>query len=93
MNKKMSTMKERKVRLFISSTFRDMNQERDYLNNYVFPQIKQYCEDRYIEFTPIDLRWGVTEEERRNGLVIASCMEEVDNSRPFFIGILGERYG
>lgn len=86
-------MKERKVRLFISSTFRDMNAERDYLNNYVFPQIKQYCDDRYIEFTPIDLRWGVTEEERRNGLVIASCMEEVDNARPFFIGILGERYG
>lgn len=86
-------MKERKVRLFISSTFRDMNAERDYLNSYVFPQVKDYCRKRYIEFIPVDLRWGITEEESRNGLVLASCIQEVDNSRPFFIGILGARYG
>ena len=86
-------MKERKIRLFISSTFRDMNAERDYLNNYIFPQVKEYCKSRFIDFTPIDLRWGVTEETSRNGLVLASCMEEVDNSRPFFVGILGSRYG
>lgn len=86
-------MKERQVRLFISSTFRDMNAERDYLNNFVFPQVKDYCRKRYIEFIPVDLRWGITEEESRNGLVLASCIQEVDNSRPFFIGILGARYG
>lgn len=86
-------MKERQIRLFISSTFRDMNEERDYLNNYVFPQVKKYCESRYIEFIPIDLRWGITEEESRNGLVIASCLQEIDNARPFFVGILGLRYG
>lgn len=86
-------MKERQIRLFISSTFRDMNEERDYLNNYVFPQIKDYCESRYIDFLPVDLRWGITEEESKNGLVIASCMQEVDNARPFFVGILGLRYG
>ena len=86
-------MKERRVRLFISSTFRDMNAERDYLNTYVFPQVKDYCRKRYIDFIPVDLRWGITEEESKNGLVIASCIQEVDDSRPFFIGILGARYG
>ena len=70
-----------------------MNAERDYLNSYVFPQVKDYCRKRYIEFIPVDLRWGITEEESRNGLVLASCIQEVDNSRPFFIGILGARYG
>ena len=86
-------MKERKVRLFISSTFQDMNEERDYLNNYIFPQIKNYCKSRFIDFIPVDLRWGITEEESKNGLVVASCIQEVDNARPFFIGILGQRYG
>ena len=81
------------VRVFISSTFRDMNAERDYLNSFVFPRIKEYCSRRYLDFTHIDLRWGIPEEDSRNGLVLTTCMEEIDNSRPFFIGILGERYG
>jgi len=70
-----------------------MNAERDYLVNFVFPKIEDYCRQRYLEFTPIDLRWGIPEEDSRNGLVLRACLEEVDNSRPFFVGILGERYG
>jgi len=70
-----------------------MNAERDYLNAFVFPRIKEYCAKRYLDFTHIDLRWGIPEEDSRNGLVLTTCIEEVDNSRPFFIGILGERYG
>ena len=85
--------KSRIIRVFISSTFRDMNAERDYLNKIIFPQIRNYCEKRFLQFLPIDLRWGITEEASRNGLVLSTCMEEVDNSRPFFIGILGSRYG
>ena len=86
-------MKERQIRLFLSSTFRDMNIERDYLNTHVFNRIKDYCRSRHIDFIVIDLRWGITEDQTRNGLVLASCLEEVDNSRPFFVGLLGSRYG
>lgn len=70
-----------------------MNSERDYLNAYIFPKIKEYCKKRYIDFIPVDLRWGITEEESRNGLVLTTCLEEIDDSRPFFIGLLGSRYG
>ncbi|MFI3281476.1 MAG: DUF4062 domain-containing protein [Rikenellaceae bacterium] len=86
-------MRERKVRIFLSSTFRDMNAERDYLINIVFPRISAFCKELEVEFIPLDLRWGITEEEQKNGRVITTCLEEVDNSRPFFIGLLGERYG
>lgn len=86
-------VKSREIRLFLSSTFRDMNAERDYLVKCIFPQIKEYCESRFLKFVAVDLRWGITEEESRNGLVLSSCIEEVDNCRPFFIGILGSRYG
>lgn len=83
----------RQVRLFLSSTFKDMNEERDYLNKYVFPEISEYCTKRYLEFVPIDLRWGISEDDSRNGLVLSACLDEIRKSRPFFVGILGSRYG
>ena len=69
-----------------------MQDERNYLVQYIFPQIDEYCRLRSLEFIPIDLRWGITEEESRNAAVLSACLEEVDNSRPYFIAILGDRY-
>lgn len=85
--------KQRRFKVFISSTFRDLNAERDYLNASVFPRIHQYCRERFIEFYPIDLRWGIREEDSKNGMVLSTCLEEIDDARPFFIGIIGSRYG
>lgn len=89
----MNASKSRKIKVFISSTFRDMHQERDYLNDYVFPRIHNYCKERFIDFYPIDLRWGITEQDSKNGLVMTACLEAIDDSCPFFIAILGSRYG
>lgn len=88
-----ASSRTRRIRVFLSSTFRDMNAERDYIVRFVFPAIKEYCDSRFLDFTPVDLRWGIPEEYSRNGLVLSTCLEEVDNCRPFFIGILGSRYG
>ena len=85
--------KERSIRVFVSSTFRDMIKEREYLVKYVFPKLRNLCRERDIEFTEIDLRWGVTAEEVEQGKVIEICLREIDKCRPYFIGILGERYG
>ena len=89
----MNLARSRKIKVFISSTFMDMHNERDYLNTYIFPRIHEYCKERFIEFYPIDLRWGITEQDSKNGLVMTTCLEAIDDSRPFFIGILGSRYG
>ena len=80
-------------RLFISSTFIDMDRERSYLVEWIFPRVKELCAERGVDLFPIDLRWGITEEEGKDGKIISTCIEEIDNSRPFFIGLLGERYG
>jgi len=53
---------DREVRVFVSSTFKDMMKERDYLIKEVFPEIRHRCNLKGIEFTEIDLRWGVTEK-------------------------------
>ena len=86
----------REIRVFLSSTFKDMDEERRYLVEHVFPQVRQACAHRHVVFTEIDLRWGITEEEAKNGRTVEICLEEIDRSRsspPFFIGFLGERYG
>ena len=70
-----------------------MDKERNYLVEWVFPRIKELCAERGVEFLPIDLRWGITEEEGKKGKIINACFEEIDNSRPFFIGLIGDRYG
>ncbi|MBI2471560.1 MAG: tetratricopeptide repeat protein, partial [Planctomycetes bacterium] len=85
--------KQRVVRVFISSTFRDMQAERDELMLFVFPELRKRCRERFVEFTEIDLRWGITEEESKKGQVLPICLEEIKRCRPYFIGLLGGRYG
>ena len=36
---------------------------------------------------------GNTVEEAERGEVLPICLAEIDRSRPYFIGMLGERYG
>lgn len=86
-------LNNRHIRIFISSTFRDMQAERDYLIKYTFPELRSRCKERGLELTEVDLRWGVTREQAENGEVLSICLKEIDNSRPYFIGLLGERYG
>ena len=81
------------LRLFLSSTFQDFLGERDYLAKNTFPTLRRLCRDRGIEFTEIDLRWGLTDDDAERGLILGTCFEEIDRCRPFFVGMLGDRYG
>lgn len=81
------------LRMFISSTFRDLQEEREHLVKKIFPEVRAVCRERGITFTEVDLRWGITDEEQRDGRVISTCLDEVARCRPYFIGILGSRYG
>lgn len=83
----------RNVRVFISSTFSDMEEERNYLIYNVFPVLKEYASIRGVQVTEIDLRWGLSKEDSENGKILDLCLKEIDNCCPFFIGILGNRYG
>lgn len=81
------------VRVFISSTFRDMHAERDHLVKVVFPALRSRLESYRVYLDDIDLRWGVTREQAENDMVLDICLQQIDACRPFFIGVLGERYG
>ena len=89
------------VQVFISSTFRDMHDERDYLVKYVFPELRKRLDAYHVDFMDIDLRWGITEQQAEDGRVLDLCLQSIEESRPgkgtkdipFFIGLLGQRYG
>jgi hypothetical protein len=90
-------MQSKTFRLFISSTFSDLIEERDVLHNEVFPIVKKYCTNLGYNFIPIDLRWGVTHEAGLDHKAMDICIDEVNKLRdypmPNFLILLGNRYG
>jgi len=83
----------REIRVFISSTFSDMGSERDYLNKKIFPELRKLCQQRSVVFTEVDLQWGITEEQAKDGAAIEVCLDEINRCHPYFIGLVGDRYG
>ncbi|MBS1913568.1 MAG: tetratricopeptide repeat protein [Bacteroidetes bacterium] len=81
------------LRVFISSTFNDMCSEREHLMKQVFPELRSICRARGGDLTEIDLRWGITEQQARSGAIVKACLEEISRHQPWFIGIIGDRYG
>ena len=49
---------DRAIRVFVSSTFRDMGGERDELVKRIFPALRKLCESRGVTWGEVDLRWG-----------------------------------
>ena len=82
--------------IFVSSTFRDFQYERDCLRNQVIPALNETARKYGESVDFCDLRWGVdtTEEyEKAAEKVISVCLDEIDRSRPYMLILLGERYG
>ncbi|WP_217240495.1 tetratricopeptide repeat protein [Streptomyces sp. AC555_RSS877] len=84
--------------LFVSSTFEDFHAERDLLTSIVFPEMAERLGSRRYGFEPIDLRLGVdttvhADEAAKSRLVVQVCLAEVARSRPFVLGMIGDRYG
>ncbi|XP_078619476.1 uncharacterized protein LOC144886633 isoform X1 [Branchiostoma floridae x Branchiostoma japonicum] len=85
--------KQREIRVFVSSTFKDFKGEREYLIKKTFRELNRLCAERSVFFTYVDLRWGITKEQSDDGRTISICLKEVDRCRPYFICMMGERFG
>jgi len=70
-----------------------MHQEREELVKFIFPKLRKLCEERGVTWGEVDLRWGITKEQTAEGKVLPICLAEIQRCRPYFIGLLGERYG
>ncbi|XP_033102231.1 telomerase protein component 1-like isoform X2 [Anneissia japonica] len=86
------------VRLFVSSTFRDFHAEREVLVKKVFPELRDWCTQRHLQFIECDLRWGVPRDSTTR-TTICTCLDEIQQCHDetdgagFFLNMLGERYG
>lgn len=85
-------------RVFVSSTFRDLQNERNHLDRYVFPALRELCARHGARFQPIDLRWGVSREASLDQQAMNVCLDEIERCRqvtprPNFIVLLGNRHG
>jgi tetratricopeptide (TPR) repeat protein len=70
-----------------------MRADREELVKRVFPQLRKLCGQRGVIWSDVDLRWGVTDEQVAEGQALPICLAEIERCRPYFIGLLGERYG
>lgn len=83
---------ERELKLFISSPFRDMRQERDVVVKLVIPKFRRLCMERGVIFSFVDLRWGVTKAQTESAATLKMILGEIENS-DMLLGFYGERYG
>lgn len=83
--------------IFVSSTFRDMQLERDAIHDRVLPLLREFASAYGTDVSVVDLRWGVdtsvVDEAEQERKVIHSCLSEIDRCAPFFVSLVGERYG
>jgi tetratricopeptide (TPR) repeat protein len=84
--------------VFVSSTFQDMQAERDHLRTHVFPELEERLRARRVHLEWVDLRLGIVTasqaaEHAREREVLKVCLAEVRRCRPFLIVLLGDRYG
>ena len=85
-------------RVFVSSTFTDMREERSILQRDVFPRLEKYCAENGAKFQAVDLRWGVTEESSLSQKTLEICLNEIArcqkiSPKPNFLILLGNKYG
>ncbi|KAL3867039.1 hypothetical protein ACJMK2_044276 [Sinanodonta woodiana] len=87
------------VRVFLSSTFSDMAEERNALLEHVYPKLKKYTKEKYgAEFQIVDMRWGVTNESQNDHMTSTVCLKEIRNCQrisigPNFVALIGQKYG
>lgn len=88
----------RTFRLFLSSTFNDLAEERNPLHQSVFPAVRRLAMAYGARFHVIDLRWGVTDDAAFDQNKVKICLEEIrrcqsSTLKPNFLILLRDRYG
>lgn len=85
------------INVFISSTFNDMQAERDYICKKIIPKLRDELAQYQVNVNVTDLRWGVdtltVDENEREAKVLHVCVDALRNTKPYFIALIGHRYG
>lgn len=76
------------IKVFISSTFNNLVSERNSIM-LAFRTVEKYAIERYVNLKTIDFRWGLPD----GGHIMKTCLESINSSMPYFLCVLGDKYG
>ncbi|XP_021370952.1 uncharacterized protein LOC110461680 isoform X2 [Mizuhopecten yessoensis] len=81
------------IKPFVCSTPDDFTEEREFLNQKIFPQINELYMMRGCRFSPVDIPWGMQDDQIATGHLLRLNLEYICKCLPYFLCLLGERYG
>ena len=70
-----------------------MQEEHQLLSDKVFPELQRVCAERGTFFNPVDIQWSKGDTLVQKGHLLTAAFRYIERCAPFFIGLLGERYG
>jgi len=70
------------MRVYLSTTLPNMHLERSVFFNHVLPKLRQISVERSVSFFISDMRGSVTQQNLKNGAIVATCLQEIDQCRP-----------
>ncbi|XP_072341070.1 tetratricopeptide repeat protein 41-like isoform X1 [Scyliorhinus torazame] len=84
------------IQVFLCSTPEDFQEERNFLENYIFPLLSEFCNTRRSCLKVLDVHW--TSQEGRHHQSTDShqlkvSLDIITKRSPFFICMLGQKYG
>ncbi len=80
--------------IFISSTFRDMQKERDIIRETVLPRLDAFARSNGDTIRIEDLRWGIdTSKDDSSVNILNVCFDAILDTNPLMIALIGDRYG
>nr|CAB3263464.1 telomerase protein component 1-like [Phallusia mammillata] len=78
------------IKIFLSSTLKDMVGERNILSKFVFPELRRRGAKLGKNIVECDFTWGIPDVSKKH--LIQLCLTEIKNCQ-LFVGIVGDRYG
>ena len=81
------------ARIFLSSSFREMTEERDILARRVVPSLRGACGPRNVDLEVVDLRWGVPEDQPLTIQMLDDIVGSAIGRASVFVAFVGKRFG
>jgi hypothetical protein len=78
---------------FLCSNLDEFKDERLYLKLKTFPRLNEYLKTLRINFDPVQIEWTENDDYFKSGNLLRLLLHNVAKSKPFFIGLLGKKYG
>ncbi len=85
------------IKIFISSTFSDMQSEREIIQKNVLPKLCHFSRRIGQDVSIVDLLWENSGKEMTSdelvSKILSNCAKEIESCQPYFVLLLGDRYG